>query len=310
MTNRLRARQIAGLGVAVLGLAGCAGAAGSSAESSTGSAVSVVATTTILGSVVGQVMSCAGGEVRTLMPVGADPHDYSPSSSDVAAMVTANLVVANGLGLEETLGSALATAREDGADILEVGPALDPQPFGGSSDSEDPHVWMDVARMATAASVIGNELVKVTGDEAYQQCGTKVATTLTSTDDQVRTILHTVPPASRILVTDHNAFGYFSRAYGFTVAGAVIPGGSTLAQPSSSELAALSQKIRETGVRALFANTANPTALIDALARESGVRIAVVELYVGSLGPAGSGADTYQGMMLTDAHRIADALAG
>ncbi len=310
MTNRLRARTLAGLGVAVLGLAGCAGAAGSSADSSTGSTVSVVATTTILGSIVGQVVSCAGGEVRTLMPVGADPHDYSPSSSDVAAMVTANLVVANGLGLEETLSSALATAREDGADILEVGPALDPQPFGGSPDSEDPHVWMDVARMATAASVIGNELVKVTGDEAYQQCGTKVATTLTSTDDQVRAILHTVPPASRILVTDHNAFGYFSRAYGFTVAGAVIPGGSTLAQPSSSELAALSQKIRETGVRALFANTANPTALIDALARESGIRIAVVELYVGSLGPAGSGADTYQGMMLTDAHRIADALTG
>lgn len=310
MARGLRARAFVGLGVAVVAMAGCAGPAGTSADSSAGSTVSVVATTTILGSIAGQVAGCGGGAVRTLMPVGADPHDYSPSSSDVAAMVKADLVIANGLGLEETLSSALETAREDGADVLELGPALDPQPFGDSSDSEDPHVWLDVARMATAATVIGDELVKATGDAAYGDCGTKVAATLTSTDDQVRAILDAVPRASRVLVTDHDAFGYFSRAYGFTVAGAVIPGGSTLAQPSSSELTALSQKIRESGVKAIFANTANPTALIDALARESGKQIAVVELYVGSLGPAGSGADTYQGMMLTDARRIADALAG
>jgi zinc/manganese transport system substrate-binding protein len=280
-----------------------------SSQNPTGATVSVVATTTILGDVAGQVMSCAGGQVRTLMPIGADPHAYSPSSADVAAMVSADLVIANGLGLEETLSSALATARQDGADVLEVGPALDPQPFGDSS-SQDPHVWMDVSRTATAATVIGDKLAAVTGDTAYADCGGKVAASLTATDTEVRTILHEVPQASRILVTDHDAFGYFSRAYGFTVAGAVIPGGSTLAQPSSSELTALSQKIRETGVRAIFANTANPTALIDALAQESGTHVAVVQLYVGSLGAAGSGADTYQGMMLTDAHRIADGLKG
>jgi zinc/manganese transport system substrate-binding protein len=102
----------------------------------------------------------------------------------------------------------------------------------------------------------------------------------------------------------------FSRAYGYTVAGVVIPGGSTLAQPSSQELAALSGTVRTAGVKAIFANTANPTALIEALAKESGQRVAVVQLYVGSLGPPGSGADTYSGMMLTNARRIADALLG
>lgn len=310
MTKWLRARTAAGAGVLALGLAGCAGMGGPSATESTGGPVSVVASTTILGSVAGQVMACGGGEVKTLMPVGADPHDYSPSSSDVAAMVTSALVITNGLGLEEGLTSALGTAREDGATVLEVGPTLDPQPFGGSSDSKDPHVWMDVARMATAATVIGDELVKVTGKASYGDCGKKVAATLTTTDGEVRAILDSVPAASRILVTDHDAFGYFSRAYGYTVAGTVIPGGSTLAQPSSSEMAALAQTVRTAGVKAIFTNTANPTALVDALARESGRQVAVVDLYVGSLGPVGSGADTYQGMMLTNAHRIADALAG
>jgi zinc/manganese transport system substrate-binding protein len=245
-----------------------------------------------------------------LIPVGADPHDYSPSSSDVAAMVKADLVVTNGLGLEEGLTSALAAAREDGAVVLEVGPALDPQPFGTSSASKDPHVWMDVSRMAKAATVIGDRVAEATGDPAYAACGKKVAATLATTDTEVRAILAAVPAASRILVTDHDAFGYFSRAYDFRVAGAVIPGGSTLAQPSSSELSALAKTVRTAGVKAIFANTANPTALVDALAGESGKQVAVVDLYVGSLGPVGSGAETYQAMMLTDAHRIADALAG
>lgn len=306
--RRPRVWAVAGAGIA-LALAGCVGV-GPNEAGLKGDSVSVVASTTILGSVAGQVMTCGGGDITTLMPVGADPHDYSPSSAEVAAMVESDLVITNGLGLEEGLTSALATAREDGAEVLEVGPVLDPQPFGGSSDSLDPHVWMDVSRMARAATVIGDELAKVTDDPTYSDCGKEVAATLTTTDGEVRAILDGVPPASRVLVTDHDAFGYFSRAYDYTVAGVVVPGGSTLAQPSSSELAALAQTVRDSDVRAIFSNTANPTALVDALAKESGQQVAVVELFVGSLGAADSGADTYQGMMLTNAHRIADALQG
>lgn len=306
---RPRGRAVAVAVALGVSLTGCV-AAEPGTIGSAGASVSVVATTTMLGSIAGQIAACGGGAVTTLMPIGADPHDYSPSSADVAAMVGAGLVITNGLGLEEGLTSALATAREDGAAVLEVGPALDPQPFAGSSHSLDPHVWLDVARMATAATLIGDKLVKVTGDATYGACGRKVASNLTATDGEVAAILDGVPIGSRILVTDHDAFGYFSRAYGYTVAGVVIPGGSTLAQPSSQELAALSGTVRTAGVKAIFANTANPTALIEALAKESGQRVAVVQLYVGSLGPPGSGADTYSGMMLTNARRIADALLG
>lgn len=309
MTRGLSIRTAAGAAAVALGLAGCTAAGGVGASESTGGSVSVVASTTILGSVVDQVLACGGGQVQTLIPVGADPHDYSPSSADVAAMVNANLVITNGLGLEEGLTSALETAKEDGATVFEVGPALDPQPLVGTTDSPDPHVWMDVSRMATAAALIGDELATVTGDSNYATCGTTVAAALTMTDGEVRAILHTVPESQRIMVTDHDAFGYFSLAYGYTTAGVVIPGGSTLAQPSSSELASLADTVRTTGVEAIFANTANPTALVDALAQEVGTQVTVVELYVGSLGATGSGADTYQTMMLTNAHRIADALA-
>lgn len=126
MTKGFTARIAAGAAVVVLSLVGCAEPEGSGGSESTGKVVSVVASTTILGDVAGQVVACGGGQARTLMPVGADPHDYAPSSSDVAAMVEASLVITNGLELEEGLTSALATAKEDGATVFEVGPELDP----------------------------------------------------------------------------------------------------------------------------------------------------------------------------------------
>jgi zinc/manganese transport system substrate-binding protein len=172
----------------------------------------------------------------------------------------------------------------------------------------DPHVWLDVARMADAAELIGAELAEVTGDEGMVTCGEQVAAELMATDAEIRMILEAVPDDSRVLVTDHDAFGYFAQAYGFDVAGVVIPGGSTLAEPSSEELAALAEVVRDAGVRAIFANTAHRTALIDALSAEVG-EVSVVELYVGSLGVEGSGAEDYAGMMLTDARLIAQALS-
>lgn len=319
--------------VGAIGLVGCStGGSGGGAPGggdASGADVTVVATTTILGDVAGQVATCAGGAtVQTVIPVGADPHDFSPSSADVAAMVQADLVVANGLGLEEGLESALVSAQDDGALVLEVAPALDPLLFAGEHSPEeegeehaeeegedthgslDPHVGLDVSRMAQAAVLIGDQLTEATGDDAYAACGQEVSASLAETDEEVRTILAAVPAGSRILVTDHDAFGYFAEAYDFEVAGVVIPGGSTLAEPSSAEVSALVATIQETGVPAIFANTANPTALVDAVAAESGQEIAVVELYVDSLGPEGSGAETYQEAMVTNATRIADALAG
>jgi zinc/manganese transport system substrate-binding protein len=309
--------------------AGCGGAASTDAGgATTGSpqpGVVAIATTTMLGDVLAQVTACAGGTSQTLLPPGADPHDFAPSSEQVASLVSADLVVANGLGLEEGLEDALQTAESDGARVLEVAPELDPIEFGGPPDEQDdhaneeesdehgsldPHVWQDVARMATAAELIGTTLAEVSGDDAYAQCGTQVRDELLVVDDQVRETLATVPAERRVLVTDHDALGYLADAYDFEVVGTVVPGGSTLAEPSSAELAELASVITDREVPAIFANSANPSALVEAVAAETGTEVAVVELYVDSLGAEGSGADTYAGMVTTNAQRIADALGG
>ncbi len=316
-SNRTRptVAAAAALGVALLG--GCGDGSEGAAPVSGGDVI--VATTTVLGSVAADIAECAGGSVRTLMPIGADPHDFSPSSAEVATMVSAPLVVANGLGLEAGLQDALAGAANDGASVLEVAPMLDPIPFAAEDQdeqhdedeqhgSEDPHVWLDAGRMALAAELVGDELAAVTGEQAYADCGREVRAELTSVDHQVRDILAVVPAERRVLVTDHDAFGYFAEAYDFRIAGVVVPGGSTLAEPSSAELADLVSVVEREDVPALFSNTAAGDALVDAVATEAGPDIEVVDLYVGSLGPDGSGAETYAGMVLTNAERVATAL--
>ncbi len=294
-----------------------------------------IATTTQWGSVLSDITRCAGATSATLMAPGDDPHEFSVSSSEVASLVKTKLVIANGLGLEEGLATTLGNAARDGANVFEVGPLVDPLPFseletedhqhtegdGHDHSAEphspgdghdhgplDPHVYMDVARVAQGAGLIGGKLAEVTGDQKFAECGDQVKQQLTAVNGEMVDILSVIPNDRRVLITDHEAYNYFATAYGFEVAGVVIPGGGTDAEPSSAELAGLVDTIKHDGVNAIFSNnTVNPR-LVDAVAKESGTQIKVVELYEGSVGPAGSGADTYQGMMLTDAHRVADAL--
>ena len=311
-------------------LAACSGESSSDAsEESTGPGSStIVATTTILGSVAGDIVACAdpAATVTTLMPVGADPHDFAPSSQQVAQIVQADLVIANGLGLEAGLDDALDNARSDGATVLEIAELVDPIPFGEHADdhsddhadeaatedehehgSEDPHVWFDMTRMATAAELIGAQLA-TTGGTAYAECATEVAERIRAAEAEVRATLESVSADRRILVTDHDALGYLADAYGYEIAGTVIPSGTTLAEPSSADLAELVSVIVAEDVPAIFANSAEPSTLAEAVAAETGRDVQVVSLYVGSLGEPGSGAEDYLSMMATDANLIATAL--
>lgn len=320
-------------GLAALALlAGCTAASTSGSPTPAAKPV-VIATTTQLGSIAGDIARCAGATSGTLMGPGDDPHDFSVASSEVVALTQAKLVVANGLGLEGGLATTLKGAQNDGARVFEVAPRLDPITYAqfeadqadgheghshssGAADdhaghdhgAEDPHVHMDVGRMATAARLIGAELASATGQDAFASCGTDVEAKLKDTDAEVRRILAEIPQDKRVLVTDHAAYNYFAKAYGFEVAGVVIPGGSTDAEPSSAELAALVGVIREDHVSTLISNNAVNPRLVEAVAREAGTEVRVVQLYEGSVGPAGSGADTYATMMTTNARLLADAL--
>jgi len=309
-------------------------------------APSVVVTTTVLGSVVGEILTCALGDdssMTVLMPVGADPHDFQASSAQVAQMASADLVVANGLGLEEGVLDALENLDADGVSVMEIASLVDPLPFGekhseddshddhaeddghtedesmedhaedeGDADHEhgdfDPHFWFDMERMALAAELIGAELAR-TGGDSFATCGTSVAAEIRAAEVVVQEALSRVPEANRALVTDHDALGYLAERYDYEVVGVVIPGGSTLGDPNSSELAKLISIIRQEGVPAIFGNTADSPALLETLAAEVGSDVQVIELFVGSLGGPESGAESYIEMMTTNATRIASALA-
>ncbi|MFV0406141.1 MAG: metal ABC transporter solute-binding protein, Zn/Mn family [Propioniciclava sp.] len=298
-------------------------APGNSTPTTTPSSATIVATTTQLGSIVTDITTCAGGTTATLMGPGDDPHEFALSSAQVAELVRADLVVANGLGLEESLDGALSNAVADGGTLYEVAPNLEPLSYSDPATDEDdheaddghdhgptdPHVLLDAGRAATAAELIGTRIAEITGEDDYLTCAADVATQLRATDSQVRDTLATIPEDRRILITDHEAYNYFAQAYDFRVAGVVIPGGGTDAQPSSAELASLAGVIDRADVHALFSNNALSPQVLESLAAEVGGDVAVVQLYTGSLGEPGSGAETYSGMMLTNAQRIADALA-
>lgn len=293
--------------IGALTLAGCSSSP-AAPEAADGTGLSVLTTTTILGSVVGDIVTCAGGTASTLIPAGADPHDFAPSSEQLAAVVKADVVIANGLGLEGGLADALTSAKADGATVFEVGPLVQPRDFPGTT-TPDPHFWFDMSRMATAAELIGDELAS-RGGEQYRTCAATEAERIRTAQVGVASTLASVPAARRVLVTDHDAFGYLADAYGYRIAGAIIPSGTTLAAPSSSDLASLAKVIADTKVDAIFANSNSPQVLADAVASEVGYPVKVVDLYVDSLGEPGSGADTYIGYLQTDASRIAKALGG
>jgi zinc/manganese transport system substrate-binding protein len=321
----VRSRLLLMTVAAALVVAACGGA------STEEDGLRVVVTTSVLGDVVRSVVEDAA-DVEVLLPLGADPHDFTPSSAQVAAMETADLVVINGLGLEHDLEDVLDAVADAGTAMLEVGPRVDPIGFAGTAcepeasedphgatDEEagdapehdhegcDPHIWMDPLRAAAAAEVVAEALSDLAPGD-WEANADDYAAAMEATDAEIRAELSVVPADRRVLVTNHDSLGYFALRYDFEVIGTIVPGGSTLAEPSSRELAELVATMEAAGVDVVFAETTEPTTLADALAAELGDDAAVVELYTGSLGEPGSGAETLSGMLLTDARLIADAL--
>jgi zinc/manganese transport system substrate-binding protein len=303
---RVRARALLG-GILVL-LAGCG-----TADVDDGSGLEVIATTSIWGDVVTQMVG-EDANVSVLIPSGTDAHEYEPTSRQVAAIHQADLVVANGLGLEAGLGDVLEAAAIEGANILEVAPALDPIPFAGQEGEDDPgldpHVWFDPERVSEAAHLIAGSLDEIDGTIDWAARADEYAAKLTETDQRIFELMDGVAAEDRKLVTNHQALGYFVDRYDFDQVGFVIPGGSSLGEPSTADLADLVDRIRATGARAIFAETTQSTRLAEMVAAEVGNEVRVVSLHTESLGEPGSGAETLVTMLRTNAELIAEALSG
>ncbi|MGB9358301.1 MAG: metal ABC transporter substrate-binding protein [Acidimicrobiia bacterium] len=297
-------------------LTGCA------SDDGTDSTVQIVATTTILGDIARNVAG-DNADVEVLMPVGVNPHDFQPSSQQVAAIQRADLVVANGLGLEAGLHDVLEAVESDGVLVWEVAADLDPLLFATADNDEedghededghehgslDPHFWLDPLRVAAAAGLMSEHLSEVAPDVDWSAAADEYAAELEALHSQSVEQLAVVSVTDRRLVTNHLSLGYFSDLYGFEMIGTVIPGGASLANPSSAELASLVDIIEREQVPAIFTETIEPDALAQAVAAEVGYDVAVVELYTGSLGESGTDGDTLIGMLTTNVSRIAEAL--
>ncbi len=172
----------------------------------------------------------------------------------------------------------------------------------------DPHFWFDPIRVKTAVNEIAARLAVIDPDNAdvYFQNALEYGEKLDELHAWIQTQVSAVEPERRLLVTSHDSLSYFAELYGFEVVGLVIPSLSTHVEPSAEHIAGLVEVIRKHDVPAVFGETTVSDRLAQAVARETGAE--VVQLYSGSLGPAGSGADTYLGMVRSNVERIVDAL--
>ena len=342
-------------------------------------APTVAVTTNILGDVVANLV---GSEmnVMTIMPVGADPHDFQASAQQVAAMGDAAVLVANGAAFEEGLLDVIETAETDGVPVFEAIWAVETIEFGeggdvhghdddedgdvhddedkedkedkdgdvhdddedgdvhdddedgdvhdddededGHDDDEDedghgheddgadPHFFTDPARVALAADGIADFLIEnvdgIDADTVRANTDAYVAE-LNALDEELSVAFADLSDEQRVLVTNHEVFGYFADRYDFEVVGTVIPSGSTDGADAQA-LAELAEIIEDEGVPAIFADTSSSDELAQTLADEVG-DIDVIELFSESLGDESSGGATYVEMVRTNADRILAALA-
>ena len=268
-----------------------------------GEKLRVVATTSLVGDVVSRV----GGDriqLTTLMAKGTDPHSYVPTPSETAAVYDANLLFANGAGLEEFLVEMLANA---GGSAVEVSLSDGLSLRSLSGGAPDPHVWFDVHNVIQWVTTIEQSLSALDPANAavYRANAAAYIAELQALDAWIGQQVATIPEANRKLVINHPVLGYFADRYGFQQIGAVYPLNPS-AEPSAQDLAALEKTVRQLGVPAVFAESTVSAKLAEQVSRDTGVNLAL--LYTDSLGGPGTGAETYLDLMRYDVQAIVEAL--
>ncbi|MGW0502886.1 zinc ABC transporter substrate-binding protein AztC [Micromonospora sp. NPDC003241] len=274
----------------------------------------IVVTTNILGDVVREIVGDQA-RVSVLMKPNADPHSFAVSAREAHAMQTADLLVYNGLGLEEGVLHHVQAAKSEGVPTVEVGARVEPMDYrdGDAAGLPDPHFWTDPVRVVTAVRMLTEEIVThVDGvdADALRRRAESYAKQVGELDATVAVRFAGVPEQRRVLVTNHHVFGYLAARYDLTVVGAIIPSGTTLASPSASDLASLVTAIETHRVPAIFADTAQPARLAEVLASEAGISVRVVGLYSESLSDPDGDAPTYLDMMRFNVDAIIGGLSG
>lgn len=287
--------------------AGCGGA-----SSSSGGSVSVVASTTQIGDFVGNV----GGDVieeHQILQANSDPHDYEPRPEDVRETAGADVVFMNGDDLD---GWVEDLASESGGEpaVVDLGATL-PDKTPGGEDARggeyDPHWWHDPTNVEAAVGEIRDSLIEADpeNEQVYRENARDYIRQIQTLDKDIRACIDGVPEKQRKLVTDHDAFGYFTDRYGIEVVGAVVPSQSTQAQPSARDTADLISLIEDEDVRAVFPESSINPRLAERIADETGAT-SDYTLYGDTLGPEGSSGGTYLKMEAANANAMVRGFTG
>jgi len=272
---------------------------------------SIVVTYSVLGSLVKDLVGDQAN-VTVSIPDGLDPHEWSPSAKDIEAINKADLVVQNGLNMEEGMEDVLTTAKEEGTKIFAAADYITIRKVGEgegipSDDTDqavgadDPHLWMDPLTMKDVVKALAEVLQRDLNLDVSASAQDLNAR-LDDLNTQVNEIVSVLPQENRKLITGHESMGYFAQRYDFTLVGVIVPSLSSQAEVSAADLANLKQVIEENQVKAIFTELGTPKAVAEAISKETGVK--VIELTTHGLPEDG----TYSSFMIQIANTITDGL--
>jgi manganese/zinc/iron transport system substrate-binding protein len=304
-------------GVMLLGGAACEQGSPSGEASTTRSYPYRIVTTVAMVTDIAANVAGDKATVQGLMGEGVDPHLYKPTRNDIAAMMQADVVMYVGLMLEGKLGDTFVKVARSGKPVYAVSEQIDEQhllELDDASGHYDPHVWMDPLAWAQCVEAAAKSLSEFDPQHSqlYESNAQRYVGALHELHDYAQKAIETVPARSRVLITAHDAFSYFGRAYGFEVRG--IQGLSTESEAGVQDIQRLVDLIVERHIRAVFVETSVPEKSVRALiegarARGKGVTIGG-SLFSDAMGRPGTYEGTYIGMMDHNITTIVRALGG
>lgn len=271
--------------------------------------LSVLATTTFLADIARNVVGDRA-QVDSLLPVGADPHAYQVTPTDVAKVSESGVLIQNGIEYEHFLETILENA--DGERIIVTATdGLTPRVIEGETDEHgagDPHMWLDPNLVVTYVENIRDGMIQADpeGEATYRANADAYIGQLRDLDAWIQSQVETIPAERRLLVTNHESLGYFAERYGFTIVETILTSFSSDASASAQEIAAAVDAIQASGAPAIFLGEVENVTLANQIASETGANV-VADLHLESL-TDGAPAQTYIEMMKYNVSLIVDAL--
>lgn len=291
---------------------------GCTPASSSGTADPAVLTSTTFLADIAQNVAGDRVEIESLLPVGVDPHSYQPTPQDVTRIAESKVLILNGIGyegfieglLESAGGERIIVTASDGIVPREMEEHADEgeSSEGAGHEAGDPHMWLDPNLVVTYVENIREGLTHLDPDGAaeFQLNAEAYVSDLQALDAWIVEQVNQIPAEKRLLVTNHEALGYFAERYGFTVAGTVLKSFSTGASPSAQQIADLIDQINASGAPAIFLEAGDNPTLVQQIAEETNVKV-ITDLYLESL-TDGAPAATYIELMQHNIMQIVNAL--